>query len=218
MHANVQWRHNPATGEEAPYYRLKESYRDVCGTVHSLVVLNIGFEPALVPRQMRRIAAALTSRFAHRHQKDAFGGPLEGLDPAERDYAERYWRQMITDGQIDRFDNREEQARQEAGKYIDLDTVRHTDAREVGAEWLCKQAIDQLRMEEFLRGKGWTKLQTDTALSHLIVRTVYAPSELASSSRSRSSTGPTATSSSPRRNMPGNIPGRTTPTRPCPRW
>ena len=56
MHANVQWRHNPATGEEAPYYRLKESYRDVCGTVHSLVVLNIGFEPAL------------TSRFAHRHQ------------------------------------------------------------------------------------------------------------------------------------------------------
>lgn len=46
MHANVQWRHNPATGEEAPYYRLKESYRDVCGTVHSLVVLNIGFEPA----------------------------------------------------------------------------------------------------------------------------------------------------------------------------
>ena len=48
MHANVQWRHNPATGEEAPYYRLKESYRDVCGTVHSLVVLNIGFEPAPV--------------------------------------------------------------------------------------------------------------------------------------------------------------------------
>ena len=116
MHANVQWRHNPATGEEAPYYRLKESYRDVCGTVHSLVVLNIGFEPALVPRQMRRIAAALTSRFAHRHQKDAFGGPLEGLDPAERDYAERYWRQMITDGQIDRFDNREEQARQQEGE------------------------------------------------------------------------------------------------------
>ena len=46
MHANVQWRHDPATGEEAPYYRLKESYRE---------------------------------------------------------YAERYWRQMITDGQIDRF-------------------------------------------------------------------------------------------------------------------
>ena len=86
---------------------------------------------------------------------------------------------MIADGQIDRFDNKEEQARQEAGKYIDLDTVRHTDAREVGAEWLCKQAIDQLGLEEFLRGRKWTKLQTDTALSHLIVRTVYAPSELA---------------------------------------
>ena len=52
----------------------------------------------------------------HRHQKDAFGGPLEGFDPAERDYAERYWRQMITDGQIDRFDNREEQERQQEGE------------------------------------------------------------------------------------------------------
>ena len=80
------------------------------GTVHSLIVLNIGFEPALTPRQMHRIAAALTSRFAHRHQKDAFGGPLEGLDPTERGYAERYWRQMITDGQIDRFDSREERS------------------------------------------------------------------------------------------------------------
>ena len=105
MYANVQWRHTPATGEEAPYYRLKESYRDVCGTVHSLVVLNIGFEPARPSPDA-----------PHRHQKDAFGGPLKGLDPAERDYAERYWRQMITDGQIDRFDNREEQARQQEGE------------------------------------------------------------------------------------------------------
>ncbi len=33
------------------------------GTVHSLIVLNIGFEPALTPRQMNRRAD-----LAHRHQ------------------------------------------------------------------------------------------------------------------------------------------------------
>ncbi|MBW4749638.1 hypothetical protein [Prevotella melaninogenica] len=45
MHANVQTRFNPATGDMAPYYRIKESYRDVQGHVHSLILLNIGFEP-----------------------------------------------------------------------------------------------------------------------------------------------------------------------------
>ena len=44
MHVNVQLRNNPQTGDRVPYYRLKESYRDVRGNVHSLIVLNIGFE------------------------------------------------------------------------------------------------------------------------------------------------------------------------------
>ena len=44
MHVNVQLGNNPPTGDSAPYYRLKESYRDVRGNVHSLIVLNIGFE------------------------------------------------------------------------------------------------------------------------------------------------------------------------------
>ena len=47
MHANVQTRFNPAVGEKAPYYRLKESYRDVRGNVHSLILLNVGFDPSI---------------------------------------------------------------------------------------------------------------------------------------------------------------------------
>ena len=45
MHVNVQLGNNPQTGDRAPYYRLKESYRDVRGNVHSLIVLNMGFDP-----------------------------------------------------------------------------------------------------------------------------------------------------------------------------
>ena len=44
MRVNVQLRNNPQTGDSAFYYRLKKSYRDVRGNVHSLIVLNIGFE------------------------------------------------------------------------------------------------------------------------------------------------------------------------------
>ena len=66
MHANVQTRFNPATGDMAPYYRIKESYRDVQGHVHSLILLNIGFEPSLTAVEVRKIVYALTERFKNR--------------------------------------------------------------------------------------------------------------------------------------------------------
>nr|WP_077196168.1 hypothetical protein [Prevotella ihumii] len=72
MHANVQTRFNPATGEKDLYYRLKESYRDVAGHVHSLILLNIGFEPSLTALQVRRIAFALTERFNPNRSLDFF--------------------------------------------------------------------------------------------------------------------------------------------------
>ncbi|QUB60936.1 hypothetical protein J4861_02490 [Prevotella melaninogenica] len=36
MHANVQTRFNPATGDMAPYYRIKESYIYLC----NLLIIN----------------------------------------------------------------------------------------------------------------------------------------------------------------------------------
>lgn len=73
IHANVQTRFNPATGDMPPYYRIKESFRDVQGHIHSLILLNIGFEPLLTAVQVRKIACALTERFKigrHFHPSD----------------------------------------------------------------------------------------------------------------------------------------------------
>lgn len=180
MHVNTQLRYSSELKCEAPYYRLKESYRDVRGNVHSLIVLNVGFVPALTPLQMQRIAFSLTDRFKNRDRKHLFGDDLSGLSAIERDYAEQFWERMIKEGRIDRFNKKEATARKEAEHYIDLDTAEHTDAREMGAEWLCKQTIDKLGLSDFLSSVGWNKTQIDTALSHLIVRTVYSSSELAS--------------------------------------
>lgn len=179
MHVNVQLRFNPATEQEAPYYRLKESYRDVRGNVHSFIVLNIGFEPSLKPLQVKHIARALTLRFQNRNNASLFPENLDGLSLEERLFAERYWQRMVTEGGIDRFNQKEKQSKKESERYIDLDTVEHTEARNVGAEWLCKQTIDRLGLEDFLKRQGWNENSIHTALSHLIVRTVYSPSEWA---------------------------------------
>ncbi len=155
MHVNVQLRNNPQTGDRAPYYRLKESYRDVHGNAHSLIVLNIGFESNLSPASMRRIAVALTERFKNRSEQQLFPlKEMENLNDTERVKAEEYWTRMQEGGNIDRFDRRESEAKNEVSRYVDLDSVEHTDARNVGAEWLCKQAIDKLGFEEFLRSEG----------------------------------------------------------------
>lgn len=180
MHVNIQHRFNPAIGCEGMYYRLKESYRDVRGIVHSLIVLNIGFEPQMKANQIRKIAAALSIRMKGRGERALFDTWADGLDEYERAKAGEYWTRMIGEGMLDRFDNRERQAKAEAERYIDLDTVEHTDAREVGPEWLCRQIIDQLGLPDFLRNQQWTDKEIDTALSALIVRTLYSPSEHAS--------------------------------------
>lgn len=85
---------------------------------------------------------------------------------------------MRDEGGIDRCDNKEAKAKSEASHYVDIDSVEHTDARNVGAEWLCKRAMDELGLEDFLRIEGWNENSIYTPLSHLIVRTVYTLSEL----------------------------------------
>ena len=107
MHVNVQIRHNAQTDEKAPYYRLKESYRNVHGHVHSLIVLNIGFKPNLTVKNVQRIALALTERFKKRNDENLFTENYGNLNKLELAKADEYWKRMRDEGGIDRFDNKE---------------------------------------------------------------------------------------------------------------
>jgi hypothetical protein len=61
---------------------------------------------------------------------------------------------------------------------VDLSTVKNKDVHEIGAEWLCKQAFDQLDIGGFLRKKEWTEENISLAATHIISRTVHPVSEL----------------------------------------
>ncbi|MES5167445.1 hypothetical protein ABVC73_02540 [Prevotella melaninogenica] len=56
---------------------------------------------------------------------------------------------MEKEGGIDRFNKEEQKSLRKYENYIDLETANYTDARNVGAEWLCKQTIDKLQLEGF---------------------------------------------------------------------
>ena len=181
MHFISQTRYNPSIGTDDEYYRIKESIRDLTGRVHSCVLLNVGFmTPRLKPGQVRDIARCLNWLSEHRNEPDIFGDAMSCFDATVRSRALDYWQKMVDLGTVDKAQKIIEESRPKAERLVDVDTMEHSDAREVGAEWVCLQAIRELEIDKFLEREGWSAIQVNTALAQLITRTVYSPSELKS--------------------------------------
>lgn len=64
---------------------------------------------------------------------------------------------------------------------VDVDTMRHQDAREIGSEWIGKHAWDQLNLSAFLESLGWDKQAVQLAATQIISRAVYPASEFKTS-------------------------------------
>ena len=192
MNFTSQTRHNPETGEDEKYYRLKESYRDASGKTCSQTLLNVGFIHGLTPEEIRDISRGLTYKYEHRNDKDKelWPDPLATYSDAVRRKIDEYWARMVEEDRLDVIPRAIEASRAKAGKLIDSDTLDHKDARDIGAEWLCLQALRQVGFDRFfdersgkaerLRSLGWSGDMVKLAVAHLIVRTVYTPSELRS--------------------------------------
>jgi transposase len=61
---------------------------------------------------------------------------------------------------------------------VDLNTLKNKDVREVGAEWLSLQALQELGIDRYLASRGWSEENISLALSHIVSRAVYPASEL----------------------------------------
>ena len=181
MHFMSQPRYNPRTQRDDWYYRIKESFRDLTGRVRSRIMLNVGFieEPHL-PEDIRDIGKCLSYMHEHNGEKDLFGNPLSCYNEFVQRKSREFWQEMVNNGSIDAVKTTMEESRQKAERLVDVNTIKHTDAREIGAEWVCLQVIRELEIDRFLQREGWSEKQIDTTLAHLIVRTIYSPSELKS--------------------------------------
>ena len=181
MHFMSQPRYNPRTQRDDWYYRIKESFRDLTGRVRSRIMLNVGFieEPHL-PEDIRDIGKCLSYMHEHNGEKDLFGNPLSSYNEFVQRKSREFWQEMVNNGSIDAVKTTMEESRQKAERLVDVNTIKHTDAREIGAEWVCLQVIRELEIDRFLQREGWSEKQIDTTLAHLIIRTIYSPSELKS--------------------------------------
>ena len=180
MHFISEIRYNPGTGSEQKYYRIKETFRDRVGKVRSRILLNVGFLPGLRPEDIRDIGKGLTWMSEHRDQPAIFGDTFTRYSETVRAHMEKYWAMMVEQGSVDIVQKVIDDSTADARRMIDSGTMRHTDAREVGSEWLCLQAIRQLELDKLLEKEGWSESRINASLSLLVTRTVYSPSELKS--------------------------------------
>ena len=170
MYFRASMRHNPKTGELSGYYRLVESYRNAENRICHRTMLAVGFLDEVNAAQLNKIQKGLNLR-------------VEGLDntlfPEEPDPVvisciERFYQQMINEKRIDILPKG---GKNKDWHTIDMNSLRNKDVREVGAEWLCYQAICQLKIDRFLESKGWDNEKIALAMTDLISRAVYPASE-----------------------------------------
>ena len=159
-------RKNPINQELGGYYRLVESYRNDADRICHQTLLTIGFINFSVEK-LNIIQRILNNKYKKKYSV------FEELDKEAIELAEFYWEELIKGGKLDISDSTYEKKK----RSIDTDTMSHKDVREVGSEWMCYQALEQLKIRELLVNKKWDEEQIQLALTQIISRAVYPFSE-----------------------------------------
>ena len=172
-------RTNPKTNRYSGYYRLVESYRNSDNRVCHRTILNAGYLDALNTDQLNLIQKILTAKVDNYNQP-LFEFPYTD-DHTVIEYVDEFYNRMVAEKRIDVQVEQKEKKVSKGGKdiqSIDINSIRNKDIREIGAEWLSNQAINQLQIPLFLERQGWSSDDIKLAQSHIISRAVYPASEL----------------------------------------
>jgi len=197
---NKGWRFPSDTDRtvKVPYYKywLCEKFKGANGKTVYTSVLWLG-ELEDFPEKSDRdaLCAALTQLIRtgqgqldwdeHLHDR-AYGfyeewcrqQPVEGEGPGDTDPALERRREATKEA----IRKREEAEKAKTGHivHLKLKSIVPLQPRNVGAEYICKQMLDYMRLPEFLRGElGWRPKDVDIALLQIISRAVKPLSEYA---------------------------------------
>ncbi len=160
-------KYNKTTKERYSLYQLCESYR-LDGRVRQRVIIGLGKLDEL-PTDAQKI------RLGKRIEEMAQGKTrllLEEPNEQIERLAHHFYKEICKKRRYDVKEN------QQDWQVVDVNTVKNKDAREIGSEWLCKQAFEQLKISDFLRSAKWSEEKIALATTHIISRTVYPASEL----------------------------------------
>jgi len=162
-------RQHPQTGNITGYYRLVESYRNADDRICHHTILNVGFMEDTTVEQRNKIQKHLTNKYEHKQEF------FEETDPVIIKYVNELWQRIIESKKLDI------PSVAQRNRMVDIESIKHRDVREVGAEWIGHNSWDKLQLTPLLLSHGWTEEQVQLAATQVISRAVYPGSELKTS-------------------------------------
>jgi hypothetical protein len=172
-------RRNPATDQIDSYYRLVESYRNETDRVCHRTLLNVGFLAGLITvdelNQVRRI---ICKRYQDIKGGDELFDIHENNPQKVIELADKLWNELIEKHRIDIGQKQKKEPTIRQRNMVFEESIHHPDVREIGGEWLCHQALEQLKLSNFLSNTGFSEEETRLAITQIIARAIYPASEL----------------------------------------
>ena len=158
-----------STGEYKTYYRLVESYR-INDSVRHQTIVQLGLLDELNDiEQIRKLGMRIASLV--KQSRTGIVDMFACEDKTIEVLAQKFFIEIKRKKCIDLGLNSDNQN-------VKIDTIENKNIREVGSEWMCRQAIEQLQLSTFLLARGWDEQAVNLALTHIISRACYPASEL----------------------------------------
>jgi hypothetical protein len=170
MYLKVVFKRTNKEGHRVMQYRMVESYR-TNGTVKHQNILHLGtLEELPEPEQKKELGRRIDEIIKERVMGRV--GIFNSADLKVEELANAFAKEIIEKNKID-------VSQSKSYELIDTDAISHHDIVEIGSEWLCKQALDQLHFQEALKTCNWPDEDIQLAYTHIISRAVNPASELA---------------------------------------
>lgn len=156
------------TNKRYDYYRLCQSYRIGNKTRHRTII-TLGKLDELNQEERKLLADRIELLITGDMFVLECSGHIETL-------AKKFYAKVLESSKIKRA-NPVKNTKDTDYRNVDINSMEHEDIRELGAEWLCKQTVEHLKISEYLSQQGWEEKERQIGVSHLIARAVYPASE-----------------------------------------
>lgn len=168
---------NKNSDKEYIYYRLIHGYKIGNKTRHQNI-LNLGRLEGIDQSHYKALADRIEELVTG--NSTTLFSDLQANNIIE-DFAQEFSRKIITEKLFITTDPSKKRISKEISRNyqeVDLDTIEQIESRNIGGEWLVKQAMDKLGIEKILSDTGMSKEQTSIAQMLLTAKATHPSSEL----------------------------------------
>jgi hypothetical protein len=170
MYLKVVFKRYDKSGHRVMEYRMVESYRSG-QIIKQQNILHLGSLPELPKAEQKKELGKRIDEIVKQRISGQFNF-MQSPDAQLEQMAQKYAEEIIEKNRIDVKGTHNYEL-------VNTDTISNHDIVEIGAEWVCQQALNQLRFDEILRDCNFNVEEQRLAYTHIISRAVHPASELA---------------------------------------